>query len=392
MKVHKGDMKFMNKVFSEINGCFGFGMMRLPLLEEASDGKPPVVDLDQTSAMVDLFIDEGFNYFDTAHGYLDYESEIAVGKCLSARHDRSEYLLANKLTGDYFKTREDIRPFFMKQLETCGVEYFDFYLVHSVCKGNYPHFQECHAYEEALKLKEEGYIRHLGMSFHDTADFLEEVLSDHPEVEFVQLQVNYIDYEDEAVQSRRCIEVCQKHGLGVSVMEPIRGGSLAVLPDAANGILSELGDASPSSYALRFAAGCEGVYITLSGMSTLEQMKQNIETMKAPAPLNDKEMEAIKKISETFRTSDFIPCTACRYCTAGCPANIDIPAIFAAMNHKTMFGNGWNADFYYSRACSSGKPADCLKCGLCEASCPQHLEIRELLEKVANAFAKKEEE
>lgn len=373
-----------NKYFPEIKGSFGFGMMRLPMTE----GENPDVNYEMTNQMIDRFIESGFNYFDTAHGYLEGRSEIAVGRCLSARHSRDEYLLANKLTNDYFKTQEDIRPFFMSQLETCGVEYFDFYLIHAVDKTNYKKFSECKAYEEALKLKEEGYIKHLGMSYHDSADFLDSVLAEHPEVEFVQLQLNYIDFDDAVVQSRKCLEVCNRYGKPVSVMEPVRGGSLANLPENGQAVIKELGDASAASYALRFAAGCEGVYVTLSGMSDVSQMEDNIATMKVATHLDDKEKEALARISEIFRTPDFIPCTACHYCTAGCPSKINIPGIFAAMNQKSMFG-GWNANFYYKKAIVDASPSDCIKCGLCEGSCPQHLEIRNLLEKAIEVFEKK---
>lgn len=376
-----------NKYFPEIKGSFGFGMMRLPM----NDGEHPDVNYEITSTMVDKFIESGFNYFDTAHGYLEGRSEIAVGKCLSARHDRDEYLLANKLTGDFFKTQEDIRPLFMSQLKTCGVDYFDFYLIHAVDKSNYKHFTKCKAYEEALKLKEEGYIRHLGMSYHDSADFLETVLTAHPEVEFVQLQLNYIDFDDAVVQSRKCLEVCNKYGKPVSVMEPVRGGSLANLPEKGKALVKELGDMSAASYALRFAAGCDGVYVTLSGMSNLEQMEDNTSTMKDVKPLTDAEKDALAEIAEIFKTPDFIPCTACHYCTAGCPSLINIPGIFAAMNQKSMFG-GWNANFYYNKAIVDAKPSDCIKCGLCEKSCPQHLKIRDLLVKATEIFEKKKED
>lgn len=378
----------MNSAFPEIKKNFGFGMMRLPMME-VKESETPDVDYEQTSKMVDMFIDAGFNYFDTAHGYLETLSEVAVNKCLTSRHQRSEYLLANKLTNDYIKTAEDVRPFFEQQLEACGVDYFDFYLVHAVDKNNYPKFTECRAYEQALELKNEGLIKHLGMSYHDTAAFLDEVLTAHPEVEFVQLQVNYIDYDNDAVQSRKCLEVCAKHGKKVVVMEPVRGGSLAKLPDGAQNAFARLGDASPASYAIRFAAGCEGVYMTLSGMSNIEQMEDNLKAMTDFKPLNEDEMAAVEAAMECFRTADFIPCTACHYCTAGCPVRINIPGVFGAMNEKTMFG-GWNASVYYKVATrGGGKPEDCIKCGLCESSCPQHLEIRDLLEKVAARFAKK---
>ena len=370
--------KFMTSKFSEVKKKLGFGCMRLPM----KDGE---VDLEQTSKMVDDFIANGFNYFDTAHGYLDEKSEVAVRECLTSRHDRSEYLLADKLSSNYFETNADIRPFFESQLKICGVDYFDFYLMHAQSSKNYPHYQECKAYEECYKLKEEGKIRHLGMSFHDTPEYLEKILNDHPEIEFVQLQFNYFDYDSQNVQSRACYEVCVKHNKPVIVMEPIKGGKLANLTDEARAVFDGLDkNASSASYAVRFAASFENVFMVLSGMSSLQQMQDNISYMKDFKPLNNEELEAVKRVYDIIQSVPLIECTACHYCTSGCPMNIVIPEIFEILNNKTKFPNADTDRDYGFATKSHGKASDCIKCGKCEAVCPQHLMIRDLLVRAAN--------
>ncbi len=261
--------------FNNVKKNFGFGCMRLPMLENGKD-----VNIDETCRMVDLFINEGFNYFDTAHGYLNGESEKALKKCLTSRHNRDEYILTDKLTMQYFNKQEDIRPFFESQLEACGVEYFDFYLMHAQSKDIFAHFKKCKAYETALELKAEGKIKHFGISFHDRAEVLEEILEEYPQIEVVQIQFNYLDYDDPAVQSRKCYEVCRKFDKPVIIMEPVKGGNLVNLPEDAKKILDDLNGGSTASYAVRFAAGFEGVMMVLSGMSNLEQMQDNLSHMK----------------------------------------------------------------------------------------------------------------
>ena len=361
---------------------FGFGFMRLPMQGEE-------VDIPQTTRMVDAFLDAGFNYFDTAHGYLQGKSELALRECLTRRYPRERYVLTDKLTANFFKTEADIRPFFESQLEACGVDYFDFYLMHAQGAGNYPHFQECRAYEVAQQLKAEGKVRHVGISFHDSAQVLERILTDHPEVEVVQLQFNYLDYEDQVVQSRLCYEVCRKHGKPVIVMEPVKGGNLVNLPEEAKAILDGLHGGSPASYAIRFAAGFPGMLMVLSGMSSLQQAEDNIAFMKDFRPLDETELAAVRKVQEVFHSKNLIPCTACRYCTDGCPQHIAIPDVFAAMNAKQIHRD-WNADYYYHNVCTAPgrRASDCVKCGKCEKVCPQHLPIRELLEQVAGEFEK----
>lgn len=365
--------------FPEIKKNFGFGCMRLPM-----NGK--VVDDAQFTQMIDAFLDAGFNYFDTAHGYLDGESERAIRRCLTSRIPRERYLLTNKLTGVYFEKNEEIRPFFERQLAACGVDYFDFYLMHAQGKDSFEKFKRCRAYETALEFKKEGKIRHFGISFHDTADVLEQILTEYPQIELVQIQFNYVDYEDPAVQSRQCYEVCRKYGKPVVVMEPVKGGSLVKLPDEAKAVLDRLGG-SCAGYALRFAAGFEGMEMVLSGMSSFAQMEDNLAVMRDFRPLDDAEREAVSQVGAIIRGKGLIPCTACRYCTAGCPMEISIPDLFACYNAKTVF-NDWNQNFYYDEVhtVGRGKASDCIGCGQCENECPQHLEIRRLLADVAAEF------
>ena len=347
------------------------------------------VDTEETCRMVDAFLEAGFNYFDTAHGYIQGKSELALKECLTSRYPRDRYILTDKLTDFYFKKEEDIRPFFESQLQACGVDYFDFYLMHAQNAENYKFFKSCHAYENAFALKKEGKIRHVGISFHDTAEVLDRILTEYPEVEVVQIQFNYLDYDDPAVQSRLCYEVCRKHNKPVLVMEPVKGGNLVNLPEKAKAVLDGLHGGSPASYALRFAAGFPGMMMVLSGMSNMEQMQDNISFMKDFKPLNEEEMEAVKKVQQIFREKDLIPCTACHYCTEGCPKHIAIPDLFAVMNAK-MLHHDWNADYYYNQVHTSEgrKASDCIKCGKCEKACPQHLPIRELLVSVAKEFEK----
>ena len=300
---------------------FGFGFMRLPMIGED-------VDLELTTRMVDTFMEAGFNYFDTAHGYLNGKSELALRHSLTSRYPRESYVLTNKLSGNFFKTEADILPVFEEQLAACGVEYFDFYLMHALSRNNFQQYKDCKAYETILALKEAGRIRHLGMSFHDTADVLDQILTECPLVEVVQLQFNYLDFDDESVQARACWEVCRKHGKPVIVMEPVRGGSLVNLPEQAQAILDQLQGGSNASYAIRFAASFEGIMMVLSGMSNLEMVVENCGYMKSFQPLTAEEHEAITKVRDYFKSQNLIPCTDCRYCTEVCPQGVKIPQLF----------------------------------------------------------------
>lgn len=350
---------------------FGFGCMRLPMIGEE-------VDIEQFKKMTDRFMEEGFTYFDTAHPYIKGKSETAIKEALTSRYPRESYVLADKLSGSFFTKEEEILPLFEEELNACGVEYFDYFLMHAQGRNNYPKYCDCHAYEIAEKLKEEGKIKHLGMSFHDTAEYLEKILSEKPMVEFVQLQFNYADYNDDEVQAGKCLEVCKKYGKPVIVMEPVRGGSLVNLPEEAKNILESTGK-SCAEYAIRYAASFDGIFMVLSGMSDLAQMEENIAFMKDFEPLNEEEFAAIDKVVEIIDSIETIPCTACKYCTEVCPKNIAVPGIIGVMNEIKRFGkeHTWIPD-YKERSASN-----CIKCGKCEKACPQHIEIRKILEEAA---------
>ena len=372
----------MNTYFSEVKKNFGFGFMRLPMIGET-------VDIEHTQKMVDLFMHNGYNYFDTAHSYINGQSEKVLKECLTSKYPRESYVLADKLSAWNFEKEEEILPLFENQLKICGVEYFDFYLMHAQSKERYEKYKNANAYKIASDLKAKGKIKHFGISFHDTAEVLEQILTENPEIEFVQIQFNYVDFESDSVQSRKVYEVCRKHNKPVIVMEPVKGGTLANISDECKEVFDSLGG-SPASYAIRFAAGFEGVFMVLSGMSTLEMVKENTEIMNDFRPLDESEITAVQKVCNLIKGQNVIECTSCEYCIEKCPSNILIPKLFSCFNNYNTFPN-WNSDFYYSvYTKDNGKASDCIKCGACESACPQKLKIRDLLEKVAENFEKRD--
>lgn len=375
----------MSNCLNQTEKKLGFGFMRLPMLENGE------VDVSQCKDMVDLFLQAGFRYFDTAHGYLDGKSELAVKECLTCRYPRESYFLADKLSQGFFQKEEDIRPFFESQLEACGVDYFDVYLMHAITEKSYSHYVSCHAFEVVQELKKEGKIRHIGMSFHDKAEVLETILKEHPEIEVVQLQFNYVDFDDPVIQSEACYRVCERYQKPVIVMEPVKGGALVHVPQEGEKLLKELGEGSQASYAIRFCASFPQVVMVLSGMSDLAQLKDNIGFMKEFIPFSEKEFQAVEQVRKIIQGQDTIACTKCRYCTDGCPQKIGIPDLFSCYNSKKQYQN-WNSDFYYGvYTAHGGKASDCIACGKCEYVCPQHLPIRELLKETAAMFEKQEE-
>ena len=374
-----------NPFFPEIQGKFGFGCMRFPKLGEE-------IDQEQVCRMVDAFLASGLNYFDTAHGYHSGLSETTLKACLSSRYPRDRYLLTDKLTGSYFTTEAEIRPLFESQLAACGVDYFDFYLMHAQNARNFEQFKACRAYETAFQLKAEGKIRHVGLSFHDTAEVLDKILNTYPQVEAVQIQFNYLDDGDLAVDSRRVYETCVKHGKPVIIMEPIKGGTLTNLPEECMAFCRELGK-SPAELALRYAAGPEQVFMVLSGMSSIQQMEENLSFMVEPQPLNRAEAATVDKIRGHLRSMKLIGCTGCRYCVDGCPMGILIPDLFHTLDFRSE-KHDWNQDRYYRTVLTAehGKASDCLGCGACEGVCPQNLPIRDYLAQIAEKFENQEED
>ena len=356
----------------------GFGCMRLPMNNEE-------VDHVEFTKMVDLYMKEGFNYFDTARVYIQGKSELALKECLVKRYPRESFYIADKLSGSCFNSEEDIIPFFNSQLESLGVDYIDYYLMHAQSNRNYDKYVNTKAYEVCSKLKEEGKIKHLGISFHDNATFLDKILTEHPEIEFVQIQFNYLDYDSVNVESRKCYEVLRKHNKDIMIMEPVKGGELVNIPSEAEKILNDLDNGSIASYAIRFAASFECVVMVLSGMSNIKQMEDNLSYMKDFKPFTKQEYDAVFKVAEIINTKKLIACTGCRYCMDGCPSKIAIPYLFTCMNSKIM-NKDYNPSDYVKYTTGKGKASDCIKCGKCEIECPQKLPIRDLLVKVSKEF------
>ncbi len=363
----------------------GFGMMRLPLLNP-EDKKS--IDKPQVCQMVDTFMERGFTYFDTAYMYHEYESERAVKDVLVTRKDRDSYTLASKLPVMQLKEQEDLERIFNEQLNKCGVEYFDYYLLHALNAEYYKTVKRLNCFEFAMQKKAEGKVKHVGFSFHDTPEVLDQILTDHPEAEFVQLQINYLDWEAPNVQSRRCYETAVKHGKKVVVMEPVKGGTLVNLPEKAEKLLREMHpDWSNASWAIRFAASLENVMVVLSGMSEQAQLLDNTGYMQEFEPLTGEEKKVLEQVVEIIHEAAKVPCTACRYCVEGCPQQIAIPEYFALYNKEIVDkGNPEYRKQYEELAKEHGKASDCIECGQCEGACPQHLPVIDWLKKVSGVF------
>jgi hypothetical protein len=358
----------------------GFGAMRLPLLNPEDKTS---IDQNTLNQMVDAFMAAGFNYFDTAYPYHEQMSESAMRKALSDRYDRSQYIFADKMPTILVKSAEEYPLYFNRQLERTNVGYFDYYLMHNMGKDRYAKTEAFGGFAFAERMKAEGKIRNFGFSFHDDADTLDRILTEHPEVDFVQLQINYLDWENKIIQSKKCYETALRHNKPVIVMEPVKGGTLANLPQEAAKLLSDYNpDASAASYALRFAASLDNVMMVLSGMSLPEQVADNTALFDNLTPLNDTEKHLLAQVVDIIEHSTEIPCTSCGYCTEVCPRNIPIPQLFGLYNNYKInnnFSNMYHNRIVYNR----GKSSDCIGCRQCEKNCPQHIAIPDYLKKIA---------
>jgi len=359
----------------------GFGFMRLPM----ADGE---VDIEQTKKMVDMFMERGYTYFDTAYGYLDGKSEEAVKTALVDRYPRDSYQLATKLPAFIAGSRREAEAMLETSLERTGAGYFDYYLLHNLGDDRTKFYDDYELWDFVARKKAEGKIVNAGFSFHDHGDELEQILSEHPEADFVQLQINYADWDDPVVEAGKCYDVARNNFKPVIIMEPVKGGNLASLPEPAARILAEKDpEQSQASWALRFAMGLPGVVTVLSGMSDVAQMAENLDIADSYRPLSDDEKETLSQAAEAMRAIPNIPCTACKYCIDGCPAGIPIHGVFRALNMKYVFNNETGAGFAYQWETRDGGIASrCLKCGHCEGVCPQHIKIIDELEKAVEMF------
>lgn len=370
----------MSDYFGKDVPKLGFGLMRLPR-------KGLGTDIGQVKKMVDLFMDAGFTYFDTAYVYPG--SEAAIKKALVDRYPRESYTLATKLNAFMMApTEKAAKKQFDTSLERTGAQYFDYYLLHALMENNYKKYDKFHLWDYVKEKKEQGLIRHLGFSFHAGPQLLDQLLTEHPEVDFIQLQINYADWENPSVTSRANYEVARKHGVSITVMEPVKGGNLANPPEAVKKLFDAYHpDMSYASWAIRFVASLDGIITVLSGMSNIDQMKDNLSYMKKFQPLNEEEQKIIQEAQRILGHSSTIPCTACHYCMDGCPKQIRIPDIFSAMNRQLGSGQMAAAVEAYRAVTGEGHMAsDCIKCRQCERACPQHLPITDYLQQGAEMF------
>ena len=356
----------------------GFGCMRLPRFEDGS------VNQELFNQLVDAYMENGFTYFDTAYKYCGGLSEPALKAALVDRYPRESYVLTTKLSNEFMRTKEEQATVFDDQLTRLGVDYFDYYLLHNQGAVNYQVSLELDSFDFIMQKKAEGKVRQIGISYHDTADLLEEILTSHPEIDVVQLQINYLDWENDSIQSRKCYEVCRKHNKPVIVMEPLKGGNLINVPEEVEALFKKHNpEASLASWALRFAASHDGVLTVLSGMNTMEQLTDNMNTMKEFVPMTEEEIALTQKAAQMIQSNLTIPCTGCSYCTVKCPKQIPIPEYFSLFQHGYM---STQIVYYFNLTQTHPKAGDCIGCHQCEKHCPQHINITEHLKEISEKF------
>ncbi len=366
----------------------GFGLMRLPQTDPDDWTK---IDLEKSKEMIDAYMAAGFSYFDTAYVYGGGSSEKAFGALVADRYPRDSYVITTKAPVFRIKSADEYERIFDEQLSRCRVDCFDYYFLHSIGKSVYGRIREHRAFEFMQRMKAEGKTKHIGFSFHDDAETLDMILTEHPETELVQLQINFVDWDDESIQSRKCYEVCEKHGVKVAVMEPLKGGTLVNMPEEAAAVLKARDpEASLASWGLRFAASLPSVFVVLSGMSTLDQVRENVAVMDDFRPLSADERAVLAETAEVIKSRTAVPCTACHYCTEGCPKRIAIPEYFALYNNQCNFElRAGLMRVFENLAAAHGRPSDCIECGQCERHCPQHIKIIDNLKLVSGVFEKK---
>ena len=366
----------------------GFGLMRLPRLDQ---NDPASVDLEQTARMVDLLLKHGCAYFDTAWGYQNYTSENVVKTVLTDRYPRESFQVATKLHCYFLQTKEDRDRIFFEQLKKTGLAFFDRYLLHDLNASYYEKYEALDCFDWLEEKKRQGLVKKIGFSCHDSAEVLDRILTDHPEMDFVQLQINWLDWESEGIQSRRCYETAMKHGKPVIVMEPVKGGTLASVPEEAELLMNALHpDWSPAGWAIRFAGSLPGVELVLSGMGSEEMVLENMQSVEEADSFGKTEREVLKQCADILRRSPSIACTGCAYCTEDCPANIPIPQYFKLFNkdlkepERTAMSSSF--EYYDQLTHFFGKASACIRCGNCEERCPQKLPVRNLLKEVSAHF------
>lgn len=369
----------------------GFGLMRLP---QTDKDKPETINQEQVNKMTELFLEKGYTYFDTAYPYHNGKSEIALKEALK-NHHRESYIVADKLPIFAITKEEEVEPIFKEQLERCGVEYFDYYLLHNISPFSEAGYIDVDSYKFLKQQKDAGKIKKLGFSSHGDAKYIEKYLQKYPDMDFIQLQINYLDWESQTIESKKCYEVAKKHDLEVIVMEPLKGGFLANIPEDANDLIKKFNPTlTPVELALRFVANLDNVFMVLCGVSSYKQMEENIEIFENMQPLSKEELDLIKQVSELINSKIIVPCTKCNYCINECPVNINIPYVFDLYNSEKLLNEDGFTTYQvtyinYMKNKKNGPASACIDCGKCVEKCPQQINIPQVMKDVVESLENK---